>query len=77
MQEAIKIVYALNAPWFKPYIKNGTTNPVDIIASQWERWGLKNFDKNRNITRLELAVLLNTTVDPFAMKPLDHNGNYQ
>ena len=40
----------------------------------WDREGLKKFDVNRNITRLEFAVMLDKTVDPFGSFEVDHNG---
>jgi hypothetical protein len=55
-------------------------NAADVTAylqKCWSNWGLKNFDAARPLTRAELAVILNNTIDPFAMKPVDHNGNYK
>jgi hypothetical protein len=40
----------------------------------WNREELKNFDEQRNITRLEFAVMLDLTVDPFGGFQVDHNG---
>jgi hypothetical protein len=45
-----------------------------IYNQVWNREGLKNFDVNRNITRLEFAVMLDKTVDPFGSFEVDHNG---
>lgn len=39
-------------------------------------WGLKNFNSKRPITRLELAVLLHNTIDPFSMKTVNHKGAF-
>lgn len=44
------------------------------ISQHWTNWGLKNFESNRQITRLELAVLLDKTVDPFMLEQPDMNG---
>lgn len=44
-----------------------------INKEQWKKWGLVNFDINRKITRTELAVLLNNTINPFG-KEVDYNG---
>jgi hypothetical protein len=55
-------------------------NAADVTAylqKQWNGWGLKNFDAGRPLTRLELAVILNNTIDPFTMKSVDHNGYYK
>jgi hypothetical protein len=40
----------------------------------WNREGLTNFDVNRKITRLEFAVILDKTIDPFGSFEVDHNG---
>lgn len=44
------------------------------IDQKWKSWGLRNFDKGRNITRAEMAVLLDKTIDPFR-REIDHHGN--
>jgi hypothetical protein len=59
--------------------KNGfedttTEDPNERWQRIWEEWGLANYDPERSITRLELAVLLNNTVDPFSMKAVNHKG---
>ena len=46
------------------------------FAAKWTEWGLKEFNKERNITRAELAVVLDKTVDPFHIKGVDYNGNF-
>jgi FAD dependent oxidoreductase len=46
------------------------------ISEKWAMWGLQNFDTNRPITRAELAVLLDKTIDPFTLKPVNHTGNF-
>ena len=40
----------------------------------WDREGLTNFDESRNITRLEFAVMLDKTIDPFHHHEVDHGG---
>jgi hypothetical protein len=47
------------------------------IASKWNSWGFQNFDPQRPVTRLELAVLLDTIIDPFKLKEVDHEGHYK
>ncbi|MEO7309114.1 MAG: FAD-dependent oxidoreductase [Chitinophagaceae bacterium] len=47
------------------------------IASKWEAWGLPLFDFKRGITRSELAVLLDKTLDPFSLKPINHHGDFK
>ena len=45
-----------------------------INAEQWTLAGLTQFDKNRKITRAEMAVLLNQWLQPFEHAAVDHNG---
>ena len=46
------------------------------ISTKWAEWGLKNFDTNRNITRAELAVLLDKTINPFQLMQVSHSGEF-
>lgn len=46
------------------------------VKANWAAWGLYHFNSNRNITRSELAVLLDKTIDPFQLKQPDHAGNF-
>jgi hypothetical protein len=39
-------------------------------------WGLQNFDLRRAVTRGELAVVLQQSIDPFMMKPVNHKGAF-
>jgi hypothetical protein len=41
----------------------------------WIEEGLSNFDESRNITRMEFAVMLDKTIDPFRIYEVDYNGN--
>ena len=43
----------------------------------WENMGLSDYNSNRNITRLEAAVLVDALIDPFSMQDVDYNGNYR
>jgi hypothetical protein len=47
-----------------------------FVQSNWALWGLNGFDMGRKITRSEIAVLLNETINPFAWKQVDHEGNF-
>ena len=51
----------------------GIAGTIDSEKS-WMRWGLDAFDHNRTIRRVELAVLLNRTADPFDRFAVDHKG---
>ncbi len=60
--------------------KNNTnhseTDFKNLINSKWEAdWRLKNFNLERFITKRELAVLFDKTLDPFSMKKVNWNGN--
>ncbi len=46
------------------------------ISKNWTVWHLQNFNPNRSITRAELAVLLDKTIDPFRLKPVNHKGDF-
>ncbi|MBC7867202.1 MAG: FAD-dependent oxidoreductase, partial [Gloeobacteraceae cyanobacterium ES-bin-316] len=76
VSEAITIVEKIR-PNFGAQGSNKTPKASAVIKSKWKNWGLTNFDPNRHITRLELAVLLQKTVDPFAMKAINHQGRFK
>ena len=60
--------------------KDGTiTDPAGIArkaGAGWAAWGLTDFNTSRPITKRELAVLLDETVDPFNLLQTDHKGFY-
>lgn len=47
---------------------------IQQLQQAWIQWKLGYFDLAMPITRLELAVLLNATLDPFKTKPVNHQG---
>lgn len=51
-------------------------NITDEAASNWDAWGLSQFDVDRPISRRELAVILDNLVDPFQLKEVDWQGNW-
>jgi hypothetical protein len=55
--------------------KNSGKNESEAIRNKWNKWGLQNFNPERYITRAELAVLLEKTIDPFHLKEIDYSGN--
>jgi hypothetical protein len=73
VEEAIQLAQALKPSWFSKASKK-RVSPLVVVREQWATWGLKEFDVARPITRLELAVLLHHTVDPFSMKAVNHKG---
>lgn len=46
------------------------------IQSAWVKWKLGYFNPNMPLTRLELAVLLDATVNPFQLKQVNHQGQF-
>lgn len=66
--DVLEIIKQTNASIYENY-KNE-------FAAKWIEWGLKEFNKERNITRAELAVVLDKTIDPFHIKGVDYNGNF-
>jgi hypothetical protein len=44
------------------------------LQQAWIQWKLGYFDLTMPLTRLELAVLLNATLDPFNTKPVNYLG---
>jgi len=77
--ESINIAFDACRQWpNKKWSEFTTTKPAftNAISEQWTKWQLKNFDVSRLITRLELAVLLDQTFDPFRLKAIDHNGHF-
>ncbi len=70
VNEAIDLVSSL-ATFYK--IKK--VNPAKIIAN-WQKLQLSNYDAERKITRKELAVLLDTYIQPFTLKDVDMKGSY-
>jgi len=45
------------------------------IADHWSSWELKNFQSDRQITRAELAVLLDKTINPFMLEQPGIDGS--
>jgi len=44
------------------------------IQTAWTKWKLGYFNEQMPLTRLEFAVLLNETINPFELKQVDHQG---
>lgn len=49
--------------------------PITGIEKKWEACGLSDFKPDRFITRAELAVILDNSLNPFSRK-IDHNGRF-
>ena len=60
----------------------GTLRKMGIPAHQsagvlWSELGLSDYDPDRNITRLEAAVIVDALIDPFSMLNVDYKGNFR
>ena len=53
----------------------GIPVPSSEAEDWWNSLGLKGFDLERIITRLEAAVLIDTLFNPFAIAQVDYQGN--
>lgn len=75
LQDAIEVVYNYTKP------NNNKKPGLDkkeffaYVQKEWMLWSLKNFDLTRKITRSELAVLLDKTINPFRT-PVNHKGYF-
>ncbi len=58
------------------YSKNLAVFTQQIQNNWTANWGLENYKIDRPITRQELAVLLNHTINPFQIKQVNHQGNF-
>jgi hypothetical protein len=77
IERVITTIIQSNSRFVNPtYSKNIEGFTQQIIKEWKDNWGLKNFDTSRPITRLELAVLLNNTINPFNTKKVNHQGNF-
>lgn len=76
--EILTISTAINVLF--DWIKTGHTemygNKVQFNKSVKKEWEGNNFDKNRPITRAELAVLIDKYIQPFERK-VDMKGNWK
>jgi hypothetical protein len=49
---------------------------LQTVKQAWSSWGLQDFHEQRPITKKELAVLLDKSLDPFASRGVDHSGKF-
>ncbi|MEY2639427.1 MAG: hypothetical protein RIR90_909 [Bacteroidota bacterium] len=47
------------------------------VAANWQKWGFGEWHNDGPITRLQFAVLLDATVNPFALMPVNHQGQFE
>ncbi|MBY0477684.1 MAG: FAD-dependent oxidoreductase [Chitinophagaceae bacterium] len=82
ISDAVELI-ATTAKQYPSLQKNASWNFSSItelqkqLKTQWANWGFQNFALQRTITRLELAVLLDATINPFQLKEIDHEGHYK
>jgi hypothetical protein len=80
VKDAIKLVFSV-AQFYPKKLSSTVFLFSDIdkltvqIGKQWPVFKLNNFDTKRNITRAELAVLLDKTINPFRLLEPDVKGN--
>lgn len=48
----------------------------EITENEWSAWGLSDYNTEREITRLECAVVLDARINPFGEKDVNINGEY-
>lgn len=46
------------------------------VADAWKEWGFGKFSNDQFITRGQLARLLDATIDPFNLLPVNHQGQF-
>jgi hypothetical protein len=76
ISEAIKIVFNTKKQVLKGFSAANEKLFAQQVTQKWTIWGLGNFDSSRPITRAELAVLLDNTIDPFHQKQINHTGDF-
>lgn len=75
--DAIEAAYRIMEKYtsIKDKLSFKSKSELEILVSQeWNKWGFTNFNKVRPITRVELAVLLDRTIDPFSNISINHEG---
>ena len=46
------------------------------LGEWWSGLGLSDYDYDRNITRLEAAVIVDATINPFHLLDVDYTGDF-
>ncbi|MFM7357192.1 MAG: hypothetical protein ACKO1T_01315, partial [Sediminibacterium sp.] len=46
------------------------------LSAAWKEWGFGKLSNNQFITKGQLARLLDATVDPFNLLPVNHQGQF-
>jgi hypothetical protein len=67
---------AKNKNLYVTFLHKSSAQLNTLIAALWNtKWQLQNFEPNRAITRAEMAVLLDQTINPFHYKKINHQGD--
>lgn len=77
IQDAIEVVWKMSEQQTSILSKKTFKTNIELeesTRSMWDKWGFKNFNLSRPITRVELAVLIDKTIDPFSNIPINHEG---
>jgi hypothetical protein len=48
-----------------------------LFQQSWSKAGLSNFDNNRPLKRVEIAVMIDAWLKPFETIPVDYNGKFE
>lgn len=77
IQDAIEVVWKMSEQQTSIHSKKTFKTNIELeesTRSMWDKWGFTNFNLSRPITRVELAVLIDKTIDPFSNIPINHEG---
>ncbi len=76
IKESIELIFKIKQKYLTS--QQSLDDFYDQIESNWQdEFGLSNFDQNRKISRLEMAVLLDDLLDPFHLKLVTFEGAFQ
>jgi hypothetical protein len=48
---------------------------MELLQVLWPQWKIGEYDVLKPLTRLQLAVILDSVVNPFSLMDVDHSGN--
>lgn len=49
---------------------------MELLQVLWPQWKIGEYDVLKPLTRLQLAVILDSVVNPFSLMDVDHSGNF-
>jgi hypothetical protein len=82
INDALQVVQAIAAKHKKYYKKSAfkfteSSLFTNLVAKDWNNWGLSNYNGKRSISRAEFAVLVDNSLQLFQKLNVDHNGTFQ